>query len=37
MTVFSDEQMHRPLFEEPTAGIERRDALEKPYGFLAGC
>lgn len=36
MTVFSDEQMHRPLFEEPTPAIERRDAWEKPYGFLIG-
>ena len=36
MTGFSNDQMHRPLFEEPTAGIERRDASEKPYGFLVG-
>jgi len=36
MTVFSDEQMHRPLFEEPTPAIERRDTRDKPHGFLVG-
>jgi hypothetical protein len=36
MSVVSDEQMHRPLFEEPTPAIERQDALEAPLGFLIG-
>jgi len=36
MTNFSEDQMHRPLFEEPTDEIERRDAWEEPLGFLVG-
>ena len=36
MSVFSGEQMYRPLFEEPTAGIARPDGWSPPYGFLIG-
>lgn len=36
MTGFTDEQMHRPLFEEPTAAIERPDQWSEPLGFLVG-
>ncbi|GAB3306341.1 hypothetical protein [Haliea atlantica] len=36
MTGFSQEQMHRPLFEEPTAAIERPDQWSEPLGFLVG-
>jgi hypothetical protein len=36
MSVFTDEQMHRPLFEEPTADIERPDQWSAPLGFLVG-
>jgi hypothetical protein len=36
MTVYSHDQMHRPLFEEPTAAIEREHPFEGPYGFLLG-
>jgi hypothetical protein len=36
MSVVSDEQMHRSLFEEPTPAIERQDASEAPLGFLIG-
>jgi len=36
MTVFSHDQMHRPLFEEPTPEIEREHPLDGPYGFLLG-
>lgn len=28
--------MHRPLFEEPTTGIEREHPYEGPHGFLIG-
>ncbi len=36
MTNFSEDQMYRPLFEEPTDDIERVDAWEGPLGFLVG-
>jgi hypothetical protein len=36
MTNFSEDQMHRPLFEEPTDDIERVDGWEEPRGFLVG-
>jgi hypothetical protein len=36
MADFSEDQMHRPLFEEPTDDIERVDAWEGPLGFLIG-
>ncbi len=36
MTHFSEDQMHRPLFEEPTEDIERVDAWEEPLGFMIG-
>jgi hypothetical protein len=36
MTNFSEDQMHRPLFEEPTDAIERADAWDEPLGFLVG-
>jgi len=36
MTIFSHDQMYRPLFEEPTSDIERMDAWEGPFGFLIG-
>jgi hypothetical protein len=36
VTVFSHDQMHRPLFEEPTPAIEREHPLDGPYGFLLG-
>jgi hypothetical protein len=34
MTIFSQDQMYRPLFEEPTPAIEREHSLDGPYGFL---
>ena len=36
MTIFSYDQMHRPLFEEPTPEIERHDSSEGPLGFMVG-
>lgn len=36
MSVFTEEQMHRPLFEEPTADIARANGWSPPYGFLIG-
>jgi hypothetical protein len=36
MTNFSEDQIHRPLFEEPTDAIEREDAWVEPLGFLVG-
>ena len=36
MSVFTAEQMHRPLFEDPTAAIERPDEWSEPLGFLVG-
>ena len=36
MTNFSEDQIHRPLFEEPTDAIEREDAWDEPLGFLVG-
>jgi HEPN domain-containing protein len=36
MNDFSEDQMYRPLFEEPTHEIERGDAWEGPLGFLVG-
>ncbi len=36
MTSFSEDQMHRPLFEEPSAAIERPDQWSEPLGFLVG-
>ena len=33
---FTEDQMHRPLFEEPAPEIERQDAWEGPHGFLFG-
>ena len=36
MTNFSEDQMHRPLCEEPTDAIERVDAWDEPLGFLVG-
>ncbi len=32
----TDEQMYRPLFEAPTAAIERPDEWSEPLGFLVG-
>lgn len=36
MTVFTDEQMHRPLFEEPTEELERPNEWSEPLGFMVG-
>jgi hypothetical protein len=36
MTKFSENQTHRPLFEEPTLDIERVDPSEGPLGFMIG-
>jgi hypothetical protein len=36
MTVFTDEQMNRPLFEEPTPDLERSHPSEEPLGFMIG-
>lgn len=36
MTDLPDDQIYRPLFEEPTDEIERVDAWEEPLGFLVG-
>lgn len=36
MTVFSDEQMNRPLFEEPEESVQRLDPSEGAPGFLIG-
>lgn len=36
MTVFTDEQMNRPLFEEPAQNIERTDPSEGQPGFIIG-
>jgi len=36
MAGFTEEQMHRPLFEQPTAAIERPDQWSEPLGFLVG-
>jgi hypothetical protein len=36
MTPFSNDQMYRPLFEEPTVDIERDHPLDSPFGFLIG-
>ena len=36
MAGFTEEQMHRPLFEEPTAAIERPNQWSEPLGFLVG-
>ena len=34
--LFTPEQMHRPLFEEPTTAIQRQNSWEGPHGFLFG-
>ena len=36
MSNVSEDQMYRPLFEEPTDALERGDAWEEPLGFLVG-
>lgn len=36
MTGFTEEQMHRPLFEQPTAALARPDKWSEPLGFLVG-
>ena len=36
MNVFTEEQMHRPLFEEPTPALSRADQWSEPLGFLIG-
>ncbi len=36
MSNISEDQMHHPLFEEPTDDLERGDAWEEPLGFLIG-
>ena len=36
MNVFTDAQMNRPLFEEPTADLERVEPSEGPRGFMIG-
>ncbi len=36
MKPFTDEQMNRPLFEEPTPEIERVDPSDGPTGFMIG-
>jgi len=36
MTVSTDEQMNRPLFEEPTSALERAGSWEGAPGFMVG-
>lgn len=36
MSTLSEDEMLRPLFEEPTDDIEREDAWDEPLGFLVG-
>lgn len=36
MSVFTEDQMHRPLFEEPSAALERHDKWSEPFGFMVG-
>lgn len=36
MTGFTDEQMHRPLFEEPTEALGRPNQWSEPLGFMVG-
>jgi len=36
MTLFSDEQMHRPIFEELASQHERDDEWSSPPGFVVG-
>ncbi|MGI1663965.1 hypothetical protein ACRDNQ_17130 [Palleronia sp. KMU-117] len=36
MTGFNEDQMHRPLFEEPTAALERPSQWSEPLGFMVG-
>lgn len=36
MTAFSQDQMHRPIFEEPSTEIGRADEWSGPFGFLVG-
>jgi hypothetical protein len=36
VTVFTDAQMHRPLFEEPTPELERSSPTDGPPGFMIG-
>jgi hypothetical protein len=36
MTGFTEDQMNRPLFEEPTAALERPDHWSEPLGFMVG-
>ncbi|MFZ4071980.1 MAG: hypothetical protein ACOYJ6_17995 [Caulobacterales bacterium] len=36
MSVFTDEQMNRPMFEEPSPALERSDPSEGAPGFLIG-
>ena len=34
--IFTDEQIDRPLFEEPTLRVERADPADGPFGFMVG-
>ena len=36
MADFTEEQMHRPLFEEPTVALERPCEWSEPLGFMVG-
>ncbi|MBF0356900.1 MAG: hypothetical protein HQL43_16865 [Alphaproteobacteria bacterium] len=36
MRVFTDAQMYRPLFEEPTPALERETAFDGALGFMVG-
>lgn len=36
MVGFTEEQMHRPLFEEPTEALERPSKWSEPLGFMVG-
>lgn len=36
MTTFTDEQMNRPLFEDPAVALERPNKWSEPLGFMVG-
>lgn len=36
MTIFTHDQMHRPIFEEPDHRHERTDEWSEPKGFMVG-
>lgn len=36
MTGVTEDQMNRPLFEEPTAALERPNHWSEPLGFMVG-